>query len=135
MIVYPAYAYMGKAPSVPDFPFWENGELKVSTEGSFRFVFYPNENHAQVSSGRADFTVDASKYSKIRFNANAYTTISLLVFAVENGKTFGNRRYFVEASKKDFDFTIPEEFRKNNATFEFNPGDGTLFLNSVVLTN
>lgn len=135
MIVYPAYVYMGKEPPVPDFPFWENGELKVSTEGSFRFTFYPNENRAQVSAGRAYFTVDASKYSKIKFNMNAYISLSVLVYATENGKTFGNRQYFAEVSKKDFEFIIPESFRKNNATFGFDPGDGTLFLNSIVLTN
>lgn len=100
MIVYPAYVYMGKEPPVPDFPFWENGELKVSTEGSYRFVFHPNENRALVSAGRAYFTVDASKYSKIKFNMNAYTSLSVLVYATENGKTFGNRQYFAEGSKK-----------------------------------
>lgn len=135
MIVYPAYVYMGKEPPVPDFPFWENGELKVSTEGSLRFVFYPNENRAQVSAGRAYFTVDASKYSKIKFNMNAYTGLQVSVYATESGKVYGSALYYVDAAKRDFEWIIPETFRKNNATFGFDPGDGTLFLNSIVLTN
>lgn len=135
MIVYPEYVYMGKEPPVPDFPFWENGELKVSTEGSTRFVFYPAENRARVSAGRAYFTVDASKYSKLKFNMNAYTGLTVLVYATENGKVYGSVRYYADAAERDFEFTIPEAFRKNNATFVFDPGDGTLFLNSIVLTN
>lgn len=135
MIVNSAYMYMGKAPSVPDFPFWENGELKVSTEGSERFVFYPKENRAQVSNGKAYFTVNASKYSKIKFNVNAYTGQQMSVYATENGKIYGPVQYYADAAKRDYEYTIPEAFRKNNATFGFVPGEGTIFLNSIVLTN
>ena len=136
MIVYPTYIYMGKKePAAPDFPFWENGVLNASMDGSIRSVFYPAENRVQVQGGKAIFTVDSTKYSKIKFNANAFTTISVLVYATENGKVYGSERYFVESTKKDFEFIIPEAFRKSGAKFGFDSGEATLYLNSIIMTN
>lgn len=135
MIVYPAYVYMGKEPPVPDFPFWENGSLKVSMADSFKATFSPAENRVVVNDGHATFTVDASQYSKIKFNANSFTTIQILVYATENRQAFGTTSYFVESTKKDFEFVIPEAFKKSGAQFEFQASNSTLYLNSVVLTN
>ena len=134
MIVNSAYMYMRKAPSVPDFPFWENGELKVSTEGSKHFAFFPKTNRAQVDSGTAYFTVDASNYSKIKFNAYGQN-ISISVYAFENGTEYGTTHYDIISESKDYEFSIPKLFRKPGAKFGFRSLAGKLVLNSIVLTN
>lgn len=137
MIVYPAYAYMGKAPSVPDFPFWENGKLNVSTTGSYGLVFYPDENQARLGSERtAVFSTDAVGYGKLKFNAVAMGIAGLSISMIVDGSTVATSSYTIRSDKPaDFVFTIPEAARKKGVQFKFTNGPATIIFYSIVLTN
>lgn len=135
MIVNPAYAYMRKKEIVPDFPFWENGELNVSTTGSQGFVFYASDNEARIGYGKAVFTVDSTKYSKLKFNAYSSGTITVRVYAQEGGKEYGTTNYTLGTTETDYEFIIPSGFQKNNAQFVFSSPNGYMILNSIILTN
>lgn len=136
MIVNPAYAYMGKQEPEPDFTFWNSdGSLNVSLGECVNVTYESWVPRLQVNgNGYAQFTINASKYRKIKFNAAANMKYTLSVCAIENGIEYGTESYNLNTSKIDFEFVIPKEFQKNNATFKFYSGP-QFWLYSIILTN